>query len=81
MAKQGNIKPSNTVKKRIIFLMITFTIIIIGLVTRVAFIQIVNGEIQAGFEMLTLCDKPIDRNIQTMIRRHPVSVASAVFRT
>ena len=37
-------KPNNTVKKRIILLMIIFTIIIIGLVVRVAFIQIVNGE-------------------------------------
>lgn len=36
-------KPNKKVKKRIVFLMMTFTTIIVGLVIRVGFIQIVHG--------------------------------------
>ena len=37
-------KPNKKVKKRIIFLTVTFTLVIVGLAVRVGFIQIVNGE-------------------------------------
>ncbi len=36
-------KPNKKVKKRMIFLMVAFTTIVVGLVMRVGFIQIVNG--------------------------------------
>ena len=44
-----------------------------------AIIDVINGKVQSGFKAFGLFDGPVHGNVETVVGRHPISVALAEF--